>query len=288
MTSARRAYATDLTDAEWQLLAPLIPAPKPGGRPPLHDRRELVNAMAYWLRAGCAWRLLPTTYRPGRPSTTTSAAGGTKGSGSRSTMCFTSRSGPARAERPPRARRSWTARASRPPSGGRHGYDGAKKLNGRKRHLLVDTLGLVCKVLVTAADVGDRDGAVALLRRLDRRRFPRLRHGWVDGGYRGPFLDWAQQRRGISFQVVSRSDGGRKPRWLPPGATPAIVSPVRRGAAPVGGGADLCLAGPLPPTEQGLRIPHRHLRGRHLPRHDPAAAAPPHPPMSLFRHPLSL
>ena len=64
MTSARRAYATDLTDAEWQLLAPLIPAPKPGGRPPLHDRRELVNAMAYWLRAGCAWRLLPHDLPP--------------------------------------------------------------------------------------------------------------------------------------------------------------------------------------------------------------------------------
>jgi putative transposase len=110
-------------------------------------------------------------------------------------------------------------------AGGPHGYDGAKRLNGRKRHLLVDTLGLVCKVQVTAADVGDRDGAAQLLRRLDRRRFPRLRHGWVDGGYRGPFLDWAHQRRGISFQVVSRSDGGRKPRWLPPGATPPIVSP---------------------------------------------------------------
>jgi putative transposase len=78
---------------------------------------------------------------------------------------------------------------------------------------------------VTAADVGDRDGAMALLGRLDRRRFPRLRHGWVDGGYRGPFLDWAAKRRGISFQVVSRSDGGRKRRWLPPGATPPIVSP---------------------------------------------------------------
>jgi Transposase DDE domain len=71
------------------------------------------------------------------------------------------------------ARPSWTARASRSPSGGRHGHDGAKKLNGRKRHLLVDTLGLVCKVLVTAADVGDRDGAAQLLRRLDRRQLPR-------------------------------------------------------------------------------------------------------------------
>jgi putative transposase len=110
-------------------------------------------------------------------------------------------------------------------AGGPHGYDGAKRLNGRKRHLLVDTLGLVCKVQVTAADVGDRDGAMALLQRLDRRRFPRLRHGWVDGGYRGPFLDWTRKHRGIAFQVVSRSDGGRQRRWLPPGATPPIVSP---------------------------------------------------------------
>ena len=64
MTLPRRRYPTDLSDAEWQLLAPLIPAPKPGGRPPLHDRRELVNAMAYWLRAGCAWRLLPHDLPP--------------------------------------------------------------------------------------------------------------------------------------------------------------------------------------------------------------------------------
>jgi transposase len=77
---------------------------------------------------------------------------------------------------------------------------------------------------VTAADVGDRDGAMALLRRLDRRRFPGLRHGWADGGDRGPFVDWARQHRGIAFQVVSRSDGGRRRRWLPPGATPPIVS----------------------------------------------------------------
>jgi putative transposase len=109
--------------------------------------------------------------------------------------------------------------------GGRHGYDGAKKVNGRKRHLLVDTLGLVCKVGVTAADVGDRDGAMALLRRLDRRRFPRLRHGWADSGYQGPFLVWARERRGIAVEVVRRSDGGQRRRWLPPGATPPIVSP---------------------------------------------------------------
>jgi putative transposase len=165
------------------------------------------------------------TCRPGRPFTTTSAAGGVKGCGNRSTPPSALRSGFAKAASPRRARPSWTARASRPPNGGRHGYDGAKKVNGRKRHLLVDTLGLIIKVHLTAADVGDRDDAMELLRSLDRRRFPRLRHGWADGGYRGPFLDWAHQRRGITFQVVQRHDGGRQRRWLPPGATPPIVSP---------------------------------------------------------------
>ena len=110
-------------------------------------------------------------------------------------------------------------------AGGRHGDDGAKKLNGRKRHLLVDTLGLVCKVQVTAADVGDRDGAAQLLQSLDRRRFPGLRHGWADGGYRGPFLDWTHKHRGIAFEVVQRSDADGQRRWLPPGVTPPIVSP---------------------------------------------------------------
>jgi hypothetical protein len=80
---------------------------------------------------------------------------------------------------------------SRPPTGP-HSYDGAKRLQRRKRHLLVDTLGLVGKVQVTAADVGDRS----------------------------PFLDWPRQRRGIAFQVMQHHDGGHKPRWLPPGATP--------------------------------------------------------------------
>ena len=64
MTAPRRRYATDLTDREWALLAPLIPPPKPGGRPVVHDRRELVDAMLYWLRAGCAWRLLPHDFPP--------------------------------------------------------------------------------------------------------------------------------------------------------------------------------------------------------------------------------
>ena len=64
MTPPRRRYRTDLTDAQWRMLAPLSPAPKPGGRPAIHQRRELLNAMLYWLRAGCAWRLLPHDLPP--------------------------------------------------------------------------------------------------------------------------------------------------------------------------------------------------------------------------------
>jgi transposase len=79
------------------------------------------------------------------------------------------------------------------------------------------------KAHVTAADTSDRDGARALLRRLDWRRFPRVRHGWVDQGYRGEFLDWVKRRFGVSLEVVARRDGGRPPRWVPPGVEPPAV-----------------------------------------------------------------
>jgi putative transposase len=84
-------------------------------------------------------------------------------------------------------------------------------------------LGLVCKVHVTPADTSDRDGATGLLRRLDWRRFPRLRYGWVDQAYRGEFLAQVQQAFGVRLQVVVRADGGRRARWLPPGVEPPAV-----------------------------------------------------------------
>jgi transposase len=84
-------------------------------------------------------------------------------------------------------------------------------------------LGLLLAVHVTAANVGDRDGAVQLLERLDRRRLPRLRQGWADAGYRGAFLAWARQRHRIAFQIVARGDGGRRRRWVAPGEQPPVV-----------------------------------------------------------------
>jgi putative transposase len=238
---ARRPYSTDLTDAEWQLLPPLIPAPKPGGRPTIHDRRELVNAMAYWLRAGCAGGCCPMTCHPGRPSTTSSAAGDSKGCRSKSTIGCMSWNAAGKGGRPRPAQPSSTARASRPPSGGPHGYDGAKRRTGRKRHLLVDTLGLICKVKVTAADVGDRDGAMALRRRLDRRRFPRLWHGWVDGGYRGPSWTRPTSAAASAFRWCRAATAGASRAGCRPGRPRRC--PVRGGSPPLGGGADLAWLG---------------------------------------------
>jgi putative transposase len=81
----------------------------------------------------------------------------------------------------------------------------------------------VGKAHVTPADTSDRDGAAELLGRLDWRRFPRLRHGWVDQAYRGEFLAWVTQRFGVTLEVVQRADGGRRRRWLPAGAAPPVV-----------------------------------------------------------------
>jgi transposase len=167
----------------------------------------------------------PMTCRPGRPSTTTFAAGGNRACGSRSTGCCMSRSGPGKADGPHPARPSWTARASRPPNGG------APRLRRRQEAQRPQAPPAGRHPRTGLHGPGDRRR-----RGRPRRRHgvaqtagpapvPRLRHGWADGGYRGPFLDWARETRGIAFQLVSRSDGGRKPRWLPPGATPPIVSP---------------------------------------------------------------
>jgi putative transposase len=103
-----------------------------------------------------------------------------------------------------------------------HGYDGAKKVGGRKRHLPAGTLGIVLKAHVTAADVGDRDGAVVLLDGI-RAQFPRLRYGWADQGYRGAFPDRVRQAAGITLEMVARRDGGMRRSWAPAGAPPRAV-----------------------------------------------------------------
>jgi putative transposase len=96
--------------------------------------------------------------------------------------------------------------------GGLHGYDGAKKVNGIRRHLLVDTLGIVINACISPASIGDREGAMVLLSLLGKG-LPRLRHLWADPGYRGPFVRWAKRVLGITVQITHRRDGGLRHTW---------------------------------------------------------------------------
>ncbi|MFI6802623.1 IS5 family transposase [Streptosporangium canum] len=223
MPRKRAAYPTDLSDPEWESLAPLIPPAKPGGRPAVHERREIVNALAYWLRAGCAWRLLPHDLPPWQTVYHYWRLWRIEGRWEQITTVLRER------ERVRQGRHllpsagivdSQSVKTTE--KGGLHGYDGAKKVNGRKCHLLVDTLGIVCKTHVSAANLGDRDGAAVLLTGLGDS-FPCLAYGWVDQGYRGPFLQWVKQVTGITLQVVVRRDGGMRSTWAPVGAPPRIV-----------------------------------------------------------------
>jgi transposase len=206
---ARRAprYASDLTDREWALIAPLLPPPRLIGRPRSTDLREVVNAIFYMATTGCQWRMLPKDLPP--PSTVQRYFYDWRDSGLwwtiNNQLVMDARELEGR-ETSPTAGVIDSQSAKTTESGGTCGCDAGKKIKGRKRHIVTDTLGLLVGLMVHAAGIQDRDGAPMVLNAI-RARWPWLRHIFADGGYAGPKLNDALRRLGDwTLEIVKRSD----------------------------------------------------------------------------------
>jgi putative transposase len=214
------SFASDTTDAEWAVLAPLMPAGAGIGRPRRTDLRAVVNGIFYVLWTGCPWRALPKDFPP--RSTVQGYFYRWRDDG---TWHWINRALVKRAREAVGRKASPSAciidsqSAKTTESGGPRGFDPAKKVNGRKRHIVTDTEGWLLEVLVHAANVQDNHGAVPLLRILGRR-FPRLRHVFADRVYRGKkLLDALADTGKWTIEIITRTQtlGTFKPerrRWV--------------------------------------------------------------------------
>lgn len=217
----RSPYPSDLTDPQWLVIEPLVPPAKKGGRPRKVNMREIVNAIFYLNRTSCQWRYLPRDFPP--KSTVYYYFSQWRDDGTWQLILDALRKMvrvAAGREPSPSAASIDSQSVKTTELGGEHGYDGAKKINGRKRHIAVDTMGLLLAVLVTSAALDDAAAAPDLLRQLDRTNYPRLAKIWADNKYHNHQLYlWVKHNQDGSFQleIVSR----------PPKATGFVLLPRR-------------------------------------------------------------
>lgn len=209
-------YPSDMTDREWLLTAPFIPSAKSGGRPRTTDMREVVNALLYIAASGCSWRLLPKCFAP--VSTVRRYFYAWRDTGLfdaiNMVLVMNLREIEGR-EASPSGGVIDSQSVKTTESGGVCGYDAGKKVKGRKRHIVTDTCGYLIFILVHAADIQDRDGAVDVLKAI-RYRFPWLRHVFADGGYAGDKLRRALKGHGSwTLEIIKRSDTAKGFELLP-------------------------------------------------------------------------